>query len=70
MKEIIKVLVIVFTLLSTQTTSEEILYPIYENGVFSYINADGEKINDMTFDEAYYFSEGLAVVKKTENTEQ
>jgi hypothetical protein len=48
----------------SMNSSDNAIYPIYENGRYSYINSCVRKIDGSTFEEANYFYEGLAVVKK------
>jgi hypothetical protein len=65
-KEMKYIFVLVLSLMQLTSLSafNDKLYPIYENGNYSYITSFGEKNIDLSFNEAYYFSEGLAVVKK------
>jgi hypothetical protein len=58
------ILILSLMQLTSLSAFNDKLYPIYENGNYSYITSFGEKNIDLSFNEAYYFSEGLAVVKK------
>lgn len=62
MKKLSALFVFFGMLLNAQTSSIDV-YPIYEDGLWGYINSKGEKIIEPRFYSASEFSEGLASVR-------